>query len=34
VPKRAHVLVATPPDPWSLHPLPDEVFTAPERWLI
>jgi hypothetical protein len=29
-----HVLVTTPPDPWSLHPLPEEVFTAPERWLI
>jgi hypothetical protein len=29
-----HVLMTTPPDPWSLHPLPDDVFTAPERWLI
>jgi hypothetical protein len=29
-----HVLRTTPPDAWSLHPLPDEVFTAPERWLI
>lgn len=29
-----HVLVTTPPKPWSLHPLPEEVFRSPQQWLI
>jgi hypothetical protein len=29
-----HVLVTTPPEQWQLHPLPEEVFTEPEHWLL
>jgi hypothetical protein len=30
---RGHVLVTTPPGPWELYEVPEDVFFTPERWL-